>query len=200
MKYQTAEAMFEIDSKGRILFWNRAAQNILGFRPEEVVGQSCWKVISGKDLVGNPFCFDDCAVLTMARRNQVIQSYDTEAVTKSGKKIWINISIISILNPEKKEPAIVHLFRPLCHPPIRKVTLPQTRAEHSAGPALTPRETEILSLMAEGLVAKEIAARLKLSNETVRKHIGKILKKFKVHTKLEAVVSAIKQRLLPSSN
>ena len=52
---------------------------------------------------------------------------------------------------------------------------------------LSPRETEILSLMAEGLVNKIIAARLGISEHTVKTHIASIFQKLDAETRAEAV-------------
>jgi DNA-binding NarL/FixJ family response regulator len=58
------------------------------------------------------------------------------------------------------------------------------------GPALTPRQREILCLIADGVRARQIAARLKLSEATVRNHIRAILLELGVHSQLEAVARA----------
>ena len=65
--------------------------------------------------------------------------------------------------------------------------------EHDARQAissLTERELEVLSLLAEGLEAQEIAARLHISAKTERNHVAKILSKLGVHSRLQAVLFA----------
>jgi two-component system, NarL family, response regulator LiaR len=52
---------------------------------------------------------------------------------------------------------------------------------------ITPRETEILGLLAEGLSYKEIAAKIFISVKTIRKHIYNIYEKLHVHNRLEAL-------------
>jgi len=56
--------------------------------------------------------------------------------------------------------------------------------------SLTPREKEVLRLMAEGISSREIAARLGISYTTVRTHIRSLGSKLGVHSKLEAIVKA----------
>ncbi len=56
--------------------------------------------------------------------------------------------------------------------------------------SLTPREKEVLRLMAEGISSREIAARLGISYTTVRTHIRSVGSKLGVHSKLEAIVKA----------
>jgi RNA polymerase sigma factor (sigma-70 family) len=55
---------------------------------------------------------------------------------------------------------------------------------------LTPREKEVLRLMAEGRPSREIANRLGISYTTVRTHIRSLGSKLGVHSKLEAIVKA----------
>ena len=55
---------------------------------------------------------------------------------------------------------------------------------------LTPREKEVLRLMAEGVSSREIASRLGISYTTVRTHIRSLGSKLGVHSKLEAIVKA----------
>jgi len=61
---------------------------------------------------------------------------------------------------------------------------------------LTPREKEILGLMAEGLDNRAIAERLVISFTTVRGHVQNILEKLDAHSKLEAVARAARCGLL----
>jgi DNA-binding NarL/FixJ family response regulator len=61
---------------------------------------------------------------------------------------------------------------------------------------LTPREKEILQLMADGLDNRAIADRLSISFTTVRGHVQHILEKLDAHSKLEAVARAAKFALL----
>ncbi|HVL89343.1 MAG TPA: response regulator transcription factor [Actinomycetota bacterium] len=57
---------------------------------------------------------------------------------------------------------------------------------------LTPREQEVLELLAEGLPNRDIARRLVLSVRTVDTHVHNLLIKLGVHSKLEAVVKAMR--------
>lgn len=68
--------------------------------------------------------------------------------------------------------------------------LPAPAARPLAGtpsPALTPREAEVLAMLAEGLGNKGIARRLGISDHTVKAHVASILGKLRVSTRTEAV-------------
>ena len=65
-----------------------------------------------------------------------------------------------------------------------------------AGAQLTPREMQVLKLVAQGLNNKDIAEKLFISENTVKNHIRNILDKLHLHSRMEAVVYAVKEKLL----
>ena len=62
---------------------------------------------------------------------------------------------------------------------------------------ITSRETDVLRMVAEGLVNKDIATRLGISEHTVKFHISSILDKFGASTRTEAVALGIRRGLIP---
>lgn len=72
----------------------------------------------------------------------------------------------------------------------------RTAAEAAAALNLTAREVEVLQLLAEGLLARTIAARLGLSPRTVHKHLSNVYSKLGVHDRLVAVSIARAQGLI----
>ena len=65
------------------------------------------------------------------------------------------------------------------------------------GAALTPRELDVLRLVAQGLGNKEIATELDLSAHTVKYHLASVLAKLGVRSRTEAVSRGIRTGLLP---
>jgi two-component system, NarL family, nitrate/nitrite response regulator NarL len=63
---------------------------------------------------------------------------------------------------------------------------------------LTEREREILSMLASGMATAQIAQTLTLSPNTVRSHIQNIRGKLKVHSRLDAVLFAIRHGVVES--
>ena len=67
-------------------------------------------------------------------------------------------------------------------------------ADDSSG--LTEREQEVLPLIVAGKTNQEIALALKISEKTVEKHVGSILNKFNVASRVEAAVQAVQRGLI----
>jgi NarL family two-component system response regulator LiaR len=61
---------------------------------------------------------------------------------------------------------------------------------------LTPREQDVLSLMAKGLTNRQIAERLEISPFTVNAHVGNILSKLQAESRTEAVAIALQNNLI----
>ena len=75
-------------------------------------------------------------------------------------------------------------------PRIISALLNKRRETESQLERLTPREKEVLRMMAEGAASRDIASRLGISYTTVRTHIRSLGSKLGVHSKLEAIVKA----------
>ncbi len=73
---------------------------------------------------------------------------------------------------------------------------PQTAALHRDLAALTPREAEVLRLLAQGLSNAELAARLRLSEATVKTHVARILAELQLRDRVQAVVVAYETGLV----
>jgi two-component system nitrate/nitrite response regulator NarL len=68
---------------------------------------------------------------------------------------------------------------------------PRLMADH-----LTPREWDVLTLLAEGMTSREIMAVLSISANTVRTHVQNLLTKLQVHSRLEAAAFAARHGLI----
>ena len=64
------------------------------------------------------------------------------------------------------------------------------------GPRLTDRELEVLKLVAKGMNNREIGQELFISENTVKNHVRNILEKLHLHSRMEAVVYAVREKLL----
>ena len=69
----------------------------------------------------------------------------------------------------------------------------QKLADRMLQPSLTPREIDVLRLIARGLRNKEIAAELRISEDTAHGHVKSILSKFSVHDRTEAIAIGLRR-------
>ena len=73
-----------------------------------------------------------------------------------------------------------------------------SKPEKTSGPGLrlTERELDVLRLVAQGHSNKEIAARLFISENTVKNHVRNMLEKLQLHSRMEAVMYAVREKLV----
>jgi DNA-binding NarL/FixJ family response regulator len=90
-----------------------------------------------------------------------------------------------------------HAGEALIAPSMLVRLLPRLERKYQGvGQSLSRRELEVLNVMAEGGSDKEIADRLTISHNTVRKHVQNIIRKLDAHSKLEAVVNAVRHGVI----
>jgi len=207
---QTGDGVAVIDGDFRIIYWNEAAAELLGYSAAEALGRACHEVMQGMDERGGLLCGPECSVFHCARRGERLHSYNMLSPRKDGKPVWLNVSTIYIPKFGEHRNVIVHLFRNIDYlkraqgliqqivtlaaeeaPP----TAPAAVREEEPTTKLTGRERQILRMLSRGLTAKGIAHQLTISEATARNHIQSILNKFDVHSQLEAVVYALQHHL-----
>jgi two-component system NarL family response regulator len=75
----------------------------------------------------------------------------------------------------------------------------EEQVQHVAPPKLTDREMEVLKLVARGMNNRDIAKELFISENTVKNHVRNILEKLQIHSRMEAVMIAVRQKLIEFS-
>ena len=210
------------DIGGHIVFWNRAAEKLLGRPTSQVLGRRCYDVLGGKDVFGNRFCHENCSVLSMSRKGESVQGFEIVLGGSPKPEQSINVTILKMPGSRPELFTLVHLLQPVDRGARLTRALERLGAQRlgAAGarpdgwepvaapgpvslpkaPPLTDREKEILRWVAAGLQNKEIAHKLGISLATVRNHIHNILEKLDVHSKLEAVSLAFRQGWVSGPN
>jgi two-component system, NarL family, response regulator LiaR len=108
-------------------------------------------------------------------------AYCLKSTDPAGLIVAINAAV---LGSAYLDPQIAHVV-------LDRINLPSTE-----GSVLSPRELDVLRLIAEGLSNKEIADKLEISLSTVKTHIEDILQRLKVSDRTQAAVKAVRQGLL----
>ncbi len=75
----------------------------------------------------------------------------------------------------------------------------QERVQQVPAPRLTDREMQVLKLVARGMNNRDIAKELFISENTVKNHVRNILEKLQIHSRMEAVMVAVREKLIEFS-
>ena len=98
--------------------------------------------------------------------------------------------VVALLDIVEGKTVVAPTLTPVLAKVVQGDTVP-TAGEPKPIDTLTPRETEILGLLAEGQSNKVIARNLGISDGTVKLHVKAILRKLEVHSRVEAAVMAV---------
>lgn len=187
--FKTSEAAYAVDRNGQIVAWNQAAKRTFGYTKSKALGQRCWELLSGRDIFGNQSCCEGCPIRTTAFNNEPINRFQVDFKLASQERKRFTVSSLMLFNGPGKE-SFVHLCRPKSG--VSESEVPKPAANHSSGnylhKPLTPRETEVLTLLHKGMTVMGIADLLNVSPSTIRNHTQHILSKLDVHSRFEAVV------------
>lgn len=203
---QCGDPLFVVDEHYRIVAWNSAAQALLGFGPDQTVGQPCYRLLNGTDLHGQRVCAAPCAPMLALQRGQPPPSFTIQVDEGSGARRPVEMSLVPLprgLTAHVLRDASRHLSHERFVGQIRHAldrlvgeTAPPDEEIRVTTAALTTREQEILRLLAQGASTNEIASQLVLSSGTVRTHVQHILAKLGARRRLEAVAIARRRGLL----
>jgi PAS domain S-box-containing protein len=206
----TGDAAFVVDTAGSICFWSPAAQESLGIAASAAKACDCATLLQGCDAAGKRVCATDCVVQELAADGQPVKAFDLHARTADGARKWFNVSIL--VARAQGRTLLVHLLRDIeerrrLESMARDITncvaqfldeagTGRTQAPRSPAVALTVRERKVLELLVLGRSTAEIGSSLQVQPATVRNHVQHILHKLRVHTRLEAVIRAGRERLI----
>ncbi len=206
---RTADAVFVLSDQGEIAFWNKAAERLFGYPAEEVKGKTCYRVLQGIGALGTRVCHEGCTVLECAGKQSEIPNFDMSVKTRSGQRVWINMSTVLFDNPRTGHRLLVHLAHDISEQKkteqlVHKV-LDLTQQLNHVGEAtcraapvsdLSEQEKQVLRLFAEGKTPVSIAKSLDISSQTLRNHLHHINQKLRTHNRLEAVMHAMHRKLI----
>ena len=206
---RTADAAFVVTEEGEICFWNKSAEELFGYPAAEVTRRTCHEVLDGHGPLGAAVCTGGCSVQNCAAQQVKIPDFDLEAKTRSGDRLWVNISTIVFDDPHRSRRLIVHLARDISHRKRNEDLLAKmleltkelaAASGHVDGLApvtpLSEQEQRILRLFVKAKNSSEIARELGITLPTLRNHLHSINEKLRTHNRLEAVMHAMQRGLI----
>lgn len=187
----TSDPAYSVDEDGAVSGWNDAAEQLLEYRRQEVLGGPCHEILRGRDVFGNPYCEPHCPLLVMARRRQPVRHFQMDVYGKDGTAKRVLCFVVVIPGSTAGAFSILHLLRPVDRP-----LAPWPDREERDRPQLTEREMEVLGLLADGNSTRDMAETLHITPSTVRKHLQNLFRKLGVQSRLTAVLAALERRML----
>jgi PAS domain S-box-containing protein len=200
----TTDAVFVIDPEYRVVHWDTRMESLTGFAAAEALGRPCHETLSGECEGGGSFYASERSGMQLARAGGTPPGCDVRISTRWGEKRWVGVSTLSV--PSSEGPYLVHLVRDAqkTHETLElaRGLIRLSSDEKPAAPApedvpeISPRQMEVLEMLAAGKSVKEISAELFLSRATVRNHVRSILRALESHSQLEALAKARRLGLL----
>ena len=210
---EVEEGVYAVDMSQRIVFWNRGAERMLGLSADEVLGKPCHQLLGGASEEAAACSANGAAVL-WARQGQVAPSHHLFTHSSGGEPRWLRVTHVLLPASRPELGTLVHIFHDTTNEVEAKRLLDRLRGLLSGptpvgappvdpappmegeGGRLSPREREIVGLLAQGMGTEAIAERLVVNPTTVRNHVQRILAKLGAHNRLEAVAAAARQGIL----
>lgn len=161
---------YVLDRNGVVLWLNAAAEELVG----RVTGAHFTEVVSATSRAHSREIFAQKIVGRVPVTNTRL-----DVISADGRPARVNVSSVPLRRGEE----VVGVFGVVLSPAPR-------RRKPTRHARLTPRQSDVLRLLAGGASTDQIAEHLHLSRETVRNHIRGILRALDVHSRVEAVVAA----------
>ena len=212
MVESTRDPAFAVDSDGVIVAWNGAAEELFGWPASAALGQRCRDIVKGTDECG-AVCSENCTVRQSIQEWHPLGNFDLHVETSGGRQ-WCNVSVLSAEDNNSTRPYAIHIVRPSdlrkrLEILVRDFVVSNTNVTRenavamiatTRGPArdakLTPRELEILKLIAQGVSNQACGVQLHISRTTVNNHVQHILRKLGAQSRLEAIRRAERAGLI----
>jgi PAS domain S-box-containing protein len=202
--------MITTDREDRIITWSPAAQKLLGYTSDQVLGQRFFEAVNARDAFGNRFCCRGCGLHEMVRTGEPVRTFEMQATNAAGGVVRTFVSVAPEGGHRNGGVLIYHLRADLRRQADRRRTTdrrsirPLVRgiAEDGGSTAvahwwgLSPREIQVLRGLAGGGDTGDIASELGISEATVRNHVQHLLRKLGVHGRVEAITLAYRHQLL----
>jgi len=206
---RTSDAAFVITDWCEICSWNKGAEKLFGYTAAEAIKKNCQALLQGRGVLGIEAWGEDSGVIDSSAKCLDIADFDLDVKTRSGTRIWVNVSTILFENGRSHRRLIIHLARDITARKKNEYLLHKmtdiarqlaSLPDEVIGPTpispLSDHETDILRSFSSGKNAAQIARKLGITPQTLRNHLHHINQKLRTHNRLEAVTHAAQRKLL----
>jgi PAS domain S-box-containing protein len=177
---EVAASLHDVD--GRFVHMNGAAERASGSSNAQMLGRHYTDPLPPEARANVE------ALFRRAAEHGEPTDFETVFVDASGHRREVRAQHLPLRNGDEIVGVLI-LAWGVRRPPSKPIGL-------IPSPRLTPRQREILELIASGRSTSEIASELTLSTETVRNHVRSVFRELQVHTRPEAIAAAQRLGLL----
>jgi DNA-binding CsgD family transcriptional regulator len=170
--------VFALDSDMMIRWLNRASRELVGDRE----GQRFTDVLEPGSVPAANRAYAQKIV-----GNVPSTEYEVTLRTRDGRLVRAEISSVAVRGGD-------HIAGVFGLVTIDELAPPARAADGEV--SLTPRQAQVLHLLARGCSTKQMADELGVAQDTIRNHVRAILRRLGVHSRLEAVIEAHQRRLV----
>jgi PAS domain S-box-containing protein len=185
-------AVIATDATGLVTTWNARAEALYGWTREEALGRDV------RDLTVPENERHNAGQIIAALQQGESWQGAFRLRRKDGSLFTAYVKDSPILDDEGRLTGMVGVSIEIADPhlasAVRSLVSSDGHGMHRRTRTLSPREREVLALLARGLTGEQIAERLVLSPETVRTHIRNAREKLGASTRVEAVTMALLAR------
>ena len=193
-----------------IVFWDWTAREMLGYTADRLVGAKCSDIPSGLGRTGlTAECADCCACMRYARAGLVPPAVQMAMTAAWGEVKWVDVQPVVVPWLTDVGTVVIYLLRErvtgvpppvgdllVVEPAVPSGSLGESEVTDLPTQPLTPREMEVLSLMALGWENEYIARELEVTLHTVRSHVANLRRKLNAKSRFEAVMTATRLGIL----
>ena len=172
---------------GRWLKVNDALCEMVGYSANELLTMRFQEMTHPDDLA------EDVAIGQRLLGGE-FDSYqmDKRYVRKDGSAIWIHLSVSLVRDDEGLPAYSVAQMLDIDERKRREIEAERFRSRHPIAGSLSPREREVLGLLAHGKTSAEVGVELGVAEDTVQTHVRRSMAKLAARSRTQAVASAIR--------
>jgi PAS domain S-box-containing protein len=168
--------IYVIGREGRIAWLNKAARRLVG----DVMGREFTSVVAPEHTLRAREAF------VRKLLGAEVTDFDVNLLDREGRRVRAEVSSV----PLQDRGQLVGVFGV-----VRGVS-PPAGEPLGEGAQLTPRQYDVVALLAEGCSTEQIADELGVSVQTVRNHVRELMRRLGVRSRIAAVATARRQGLL----
>lgn len=182
MPYGGPSGAMVVNRAMRVVAWSDTLADITGVTSAEAVGNRCWEVLCARDGNGEMICDSDCPLAHIGLAGRSVPTLEISVPRQPDQPVTLS----TITARTREGTVLVHLLK-----------RGRGAGDAAARGLLSERQQQTLELLAAGQGTAQIAAALGVSTNTARNHIAILMRKLDAHSRLEAIVAARRQGLLP---